>query len=100
MKTSKLIQALQAIDKTVPFDADVMTFGDIYPRRLARVFHEAPDTFLVFEGDDGPADELDLNALSDEEFNLVIAYRKASEAARHAAEVVLETGKLPDSVKS
>lgn len=100
MKTSDLIKALQAIDKTVPFDADVVTFGGIYPCSLARVEHDPPHTYLIFDSDESEPGEVDLNELSDDEFNLVIAYRRAPPEVRQAIEAVLATGRLSSSAKS
>lgn len=49
MKTSILIQKLMEIDKTVPFDADVVTGEDWWPTRISRVYHNPPHTFVEFE---------------------------------------------------
>lgn len=59
MKTSELIARLQKIEKTVPFDAEVVMGDDWQPTELARVYHEPPYTFLEFadDGDNDPAGE-------------------------------------------
>ncbi|MBE5254685.1 hypothetical protein [Mixta mediterraneensis] len=49
MKTSELIVKLQEIDKTVPFDADIVTGEDWLPQHLTKVYHEPPYTFIEFE---------------------------------------------------
>lgn len=63
MKTSVLIQKLMEIDKTVPFDADVVTGEDWRPTPISRVYHNPPHTFVEFEtgeqSQDGP-DELSI----------------------------------------
>ena len=48
MKSSELIKKLQTIDKSVPFDAEVVTGDGITPYRLTKVYHEPPHTFLEF----------------------------------------------------
>lgn len=53
MKTSELIARLQKIEKTVPFDAEVVMGDDWQPTELARVYHEPPYTFLEFADDEG-----------------------------------------------
>ena len=49
MKTSTLIAKLQQIDKTVPFDAEVVTGDDWQFLNIARVYHKPPYTFIEFE---------------------------------------------------
>jgi hypothetical protein len=49
MKVSELIRALEAIDKDVPFDSDVVTGCDWMPNKLVGVSHDPPFTFLDFE---------------------------------------------------
>ena len=49
MKTSELISKLQQIQKSVPFDADLVMGDDWMPSSLIKVFHEPPHTFLEFE---------------------------------------------------
>lgn len=52
MKLSELIKQLQEIDKSVPFDSEVVTGDDWMPRRISSVYHEPPHTFIQFEEDD------------------------------------------------
>ncbi|MEB0982343.1 hypothetical protein [Citrobacter portucalensis] len=52
MKTSVLIQKLMEIDKTVPFDAGVVTGEDWCPTPISRVYHNPPHTFVEFEADE------------------------------------------------
>ena len=49
MKTSELITRLQKIDKTVSFDADIVTGEDWLPQHITKVYHEPPYTFIEFE---------------------------------------------------
>jgi hypothetical protein len=49
VKTSELITRLQKIDKTVPFDADIVTGEDWLPQHISKVYHEPPYTFIEFE---------------------------------------------------
>lgn len=51
MKTSTLIESLQRITKTTPFDAKVVTHDaeTVYPIELKAVKHEPPHTYLEFE---------------------------------------------------
>ncbi|EDJ7305258.1 hypothetical protein QBK36_004707 [Salmonella enterica] len=49
LKTSVLIQKLMEIDKTVPFDADVVTGEEWWPIPISRVYHNPPHTFVEFE---------------------------------------------------
>ena len=49
MKTSELIKKLQEIDKTVPFDADVVIGDDWQFGHLKQVTHDMPRTYLEFE---------------------------------------------------
>ncbi len=42
MKTSELIKKLQEIDKTVPFDADIVTGDDWLPCGVENVYHAHP----------------------------------------------------------
>lgn len=49
LKTSVLIQKLMEIDKTVPFDADVVTGEEWWPTPISRVYHNPPHTFVEFE---------------------------------------------------
>ena len=59
LKTSVLIQKLIEIDKTVPFDADVVTGEDWWPTPISRVYHNPPDTFIEFESGDQSRDDTD-----------------------------------------
>ncbi|WP_312343863.1 hypothetical protein [Leclercia sp.] len=59
MKTSVLIQKLMEIDKTVPFDADVVTGEDWCPTPISRVYHNPPHTFVEFEADEQSQDAPD-----------------------------------------
>ena len=44
LKTSVLIQKLMEIDKTVLFDADVVTGEEWWPTPISRVYHNPPHT--------------------------------------------------------
>lgn len=59
MKTSVLIQKLMEIDKTLPFDADVVTGEDWWPTPISRVYHNPPHTFVEFEADEQSQDAPD-----------------------------------------
>lgn len=59
LKTSVLIQKLMEIDKTVPFDADVVTGEDWCPTPISRVYHNPPHTFVEFEADEQSQDTPD-----------------------------------------
>ena len=59
LKTSVLIQKLMEIDKTVPFDADVVTGEDWCPTPISRVYHNPPYTFVEFETDEQSQDAPD-----------------------------------------
>lgn len=48
MNTSEAIKLLQAIDKTVPFDAEVVSGTEDMPFELVSIKHEPPYTFLDF----------------------------------------------------
>ncbi|ARA23069.1 TPA: hypothetical protein U2R10_000633 [Proteus mirabilis] len=56
MKTSELIKKLQEIDKTVPFDADIVTGDDWLPCGVENVYHAPPNTYIQFNSYD--ADEM------------------------------------------
>jgi hypothetical protein len=61
MKLSELIHRLQEIDKTVPFDSEVVTGGDWMPQGITRIYHEPPHTFIEFEDPaEGEEDDDDL----------------------------------------
>lgn len=47
MKTSELIKKLQEIDKTVPFDADIVTGDDWLPCGVENVYHAPPHTYSL-----------------------------------------------------
>jgi hypothetical protein len=49
MKLSQLIKKLQEIEKTVPFDSEVVTGDDWMPQKITTVHHEPPYTFIEFE---------------------------------------------------
>ncbi|MCY9848228.1 hypothetical protein [Pectobacterium jejuense] len=49
MKTSELIKRLIEIDKTVPFDADIVQGNDYEFDTLQKVYHNPPHTYLVFD---------------------------------------------------
>lgn len=58
MKISKLIEALQEIDSTVPFDSDVVTGDDWMPSAITRIYHKPPLTYIEFESvEDDPSGE-------------------------------------------
>ncbi|ESE69482.1 hypothetical protein [Salmonella enterica] len=59
MKTSVLIQKLMEIDKTVPFDADVVTGEELWPIPISRVYHNPPHTFVEFETGEQSQDDPD-----------------------------------------
>lgn len=52
MKTSELIKKLQEIDKTVPFDADIVTGDDWLPCGVENVYHAPPNTYIQFNSYD------------------------------------------------
>lgn len=49
MKLSELIKKLQEIDKSIPFDSEVVTGEDWMPQTIREVYHEPPYTFIQFE---------------------------------------------------
>ncbi|KPV95158.1 MULTISPECIES: hypothetical protein [unclassified Pseudoalteromonas] len=49
MKLSELIKQLQEIEKSVPFDSEVVTGEDWMPQSIVQVYHEPPYTFIQFE---------------------------------------------------
>jgi hypothetical protein len=60
MKTSELIDKLNKIAKTVPFDADIVTGDDWLWQGVDKVYHNPPHTYIQFDsyeenewGDDG-----------------------------------------------
>ena len=57
MTISELIEALQTIDKTVPFDSDVVTGDEWMPSEIVSVFHKPPYTFLEFRDELDEAEE-------------------------------------------
>ncbi|WP_171045092.1 hypothetical protein [Pseudoalteromonas rubra] len=57
MKLSELIKHLQAIEKSVPFDSEVVTGDDWKPSQVAEVYHEPPHTFIQFREMDEELDE-------------------------------------------
>ncbi|AAX65152.1 hypothetical protein DU808_25730 [Salmonella enterica subsp. enterica] len=59
LKTSVLIQKLMEIDKTVPFDADVVTGEEWWPIPISRVYHNPPHTFVEFETGEQSQDDPD-----------------------------------------
>ncbi|ATF66526.1 hypothetical protein IBN27_003918 [Salmonella enterica] len=59
LKTSVLIQKLMEIDKTVPFDADVVTGEEWWPTPISRVYHNPPHTFVEFETGEQSQDDPD-----------------------------------------
>jgi len=66
LKTSFLIRKLIEIDKTVPFDADVVTGEDWWPTPISRVYHNPPNTFIEFEtGEQPQADPDELSVYSE-----------------------------------
>ncbi|WP_321157782.1 hypothetical protein [Providencia stuartii] len=66
MKMSELIQQLQDIDKTIPFDADVVTGDDFLPCEISRVYHNPPRTYIQFESyeEDEWSDDQENNRLA------------------------------------
>ena len=66
LKTSVLIQKLMEIDKTVPFDADVVTGEEWWPTPISRVYHNPPHTYVEFEtGEQSPDDPDELSIYSE-----------------------------------
>ncbi|HDX2026532.1 TPA: hypothetical protein RN804_004424, partial [Escherichia coli] len=66
LKTSVLIQKLMEIDKTVPFDADVVTGEEWWPTPISRVYHNPPHTYVEFEtGEQSPDDPDELSVYSE-----------------------------------
>ncbi|EHK6402395.1 hypothetical protein INJ23_000928 [Salmonella enterica] len=59
LKTSVLIQKLMEIDKTVPFDADIVTGEEWWPIPISRVYHNPPHTFVEFETGEQSQDDPD-----------------------------------------
>ncbi|MDI6477282.1 hypothetical protein [Cronobacter dublinensis] len=59
MKTSVLMQKLIEIDKTVPFDAEVVTGEEWWPTPISRVYHNPPYTYVEFEIDEQSQDDPD-----------------------------------------
>ncbi|MDK1260000.1 hypothetical protein [Cronobacter sakazakii] len=59
MKTSVLIQKLMEIDKTLPFDAEVVTGEEWWPIPISRVYHNPPYTYVEFETDEQSQDDPD-----------------------------------------
>ncbi|EKM0532204.1 hypothetical protein R2217_004313 [Cronobacter turicensis] len=59
LKTSVLIQKLMEIDKTVPFDAEVVTGEEWWPTPISRIYHNPPYTFVEFETDEQSKDDPD-----------------------------------------
>jgi len=59
LKTSVLIQKLVEIDKTVPFDAEVVTGEDWWATPISRVYHNPPHTFVEFETGEQSQDDSD-----------------------------------------
>lgn len=55
MKLHHLIEALQRIEATVPFESDVVSGDDWMPDGISRVYHEPPYTFIQFD----PIDDSD-----------------------------------------
>jgi hypothetical protein len=49
MKTSQLINKLIEINKTVPFDADIVTGDDWLFQPVSKVYHNPPHTYIEFE---------------------------------------------------
>ncbi|MEB5920882.1 hypothetical protein [Franconibacter daqui] len=66
MKTSVLIQKLMEIDKTVPFDAEVVTGEEWWPTPISRVYHNPPHTYVEFEtGEQSQDDPEELSVYSE-----------------------------------
>ncbi|OED64027.1 hypothetical protein A165_12615 [Vibrio tasmaniensis ZS-17] len=63
MKISELIEKLQLIDSTVPFDSDVVSGDDWMPSAITRVYHEPPRTFIEFDELAGELINEDTNSL-------------------------------------
>lgn len=59
LKTSVLIQKLMEIDKTLPFDADVVTGEEWWPTPISRVYHNPPHTYVEFETGEQSQDDPD-----------------------------------------
>ena len=89
MKTSKLITALQKLEKSIPFDANIVVEGDIYPRSVIGIRHDAPDTFLVLQGENDPYEEVDFSYLTDDEIKVIRMLRSVSAEDRRAVGAVL-----------
>lgn len=66
LKTSVLIQKLMEIDKTVPFDAEVVTGEEWWPTPISRVYHNPPHTCIEFEtGEQSQVDPDELSIYSE-----------------------------------
>jgi len=66
LKTSVLIQKLMEIDKTVPFDAEVVTGEEWWPTPISRVYHNPPHTYVEFEtGEQSQDDPEELSVYSE-----------------------------------
>jgi hypothetical protein len=89
MKTSKLITSLQKLEKSVPFDADIVVEGDIYPQSVIGVRHNPPHTFLVLQGENDPYEEVDFSYLTDDEIKVIRMLRSVSVDDRRAVGAVL-----------
>ncbi|EEJ6370531.1 hypothetical protein B9M33_000009 [Salmonella enterica subsp. enterica serovar Denver] len=71
LKTSVLIQKLMEIDKTVPFDADIVTGEEWWPIPISRVYHNPPHTFVEFEtGEQSQDDPYELTIYSELEIRV------------------------------
>lgn len=49
MKLSELIKKLQALDKSIPFDSEVVSGDDWQPLVISAVYHDPPYTFIQFQ---------------------------------------------------
>ncbi|CFB67761.1 TPA: hypothetical protein ACPZMC_002694 [Yersinia enterocolitica] len=60
MKTSTLIKKLIEIDKTVPFDANIVQGDDYEYDDLIKVYHNPPNTYLVFNSQESEHQDIDM----------------------------------------
>ena len=61
MKTSELLSKLEALNKEVPFDAEIVSGDNWMPTTLVSVHHEPPHTFLEFDWPEEESEEIQEN---------------------------------------
>lgn len=83
MKTSELIDKLNKIAKTVPFDADIVTGDDWLWQGVDKVYHNPPHTYIQF-------DSFEENEWSEDEENRRRASITALATRAHMIEQVIE----------